>query len=798
MAQIIVPSVFHTPVNTGATPTQGLNSCIATIQEVVFQVIRTAMPITTLFTPELKIDLSLFVKDQELFYKIAALIEPLSKAESVDLEMVQKTFQDSNLLPEIKAMFKDPTPYLGGLYKACWDVLKQPSVTNDLKPALEGRIYTLKNALIAQQTPSVIQKSQNQNKISIQTEESIKKEGESFIRESIALYLKIFQNSQKTPFKEELISVAKQLIPFVQKVTRIYLKENGKNCPDNPLTFRNPTGYNYHGLVAATIMEACLSALGYSTRLLSRGDLEPKVTLAQTHNITEVQGPGGQTYLVDPSYLQFHKDVCLGDAQLPNAPILVLDETEVDDYIEKQIMAHWKSNLQRVEQNDETAIEKLKKNDQILSLVTKTLPSIHQENIPRDVEDWVRKSFKRVWGFSGYTPVFSDLGFEDIFYGTNEKKDTYELIKSMNFTSLTHHSSFAEIEAQLNECLNNPALQRKNDEKALSLISKLPRLKRNPYEVLFDIDPRLVGTKKIDLSLNAYFRHLRQIINPGGKNFKVIYGCSGADCMSVLLATDAQELILVDLTQTSLDEFKKAFDQFKTAIHQLNTQSISNILEKLEKDSSFVSTRSRYLGSMSEYRGNDQHFMKDLALKICADLFAMGANLKDAALSTVEGGVQFEFSWKYHGAESARKRRVIFLTADITKPQQYPPFLQKKIKEGFDVFYMKGAFFAPISYPQFLPSLASALNPGGWLMTTDKTMWMDTVDPTHCLQQNRLQFVLQNPETKRVLENVMASPFDPLFIVPSLERFPLPELRPYRQVGSDLTYWAILNLRQKI
>ena len=83
-------------------------------------------------------------------------------------------------------------------------------------------------------------------------------------------------------------------------------------------------------------------------------------------------------------------------------------------------------------------------------------------------------------------------------------------------------------------------------------------------------------------------------------------------------------------------------------------------------------------------------------------------------------------------------------------------------------------------------------------MTTDKTNLMESVDPTPCLQQNQLQFVLQNPKTKSVLESVMSSPLDPLFIVPVLEKLPSEQHRPYRLPGTDLTYWAILNLRQKI
>lgn len=61
------------PVQMGSTDRK-VNSLV----EKVLEVIRGNMPITQLFRPELKIDLSQFVKDQQLFHRLAQFLGTLS------------------------------------------------------------------------------------------------------------------------------------------------------------------------------------------------------------------------------------------------------------------------------------------------------------------------------------------------------------------------------------------------------------------------------------------------------------------------------------------------------------------------------------------------------------------------------------------------------------------------------------------------------------------------------------------------------------------------------------------------
>ncbi|HEY5235667.1 MAG TPA: hypothetical protein VIJ14_05775, partial [Rhabdochlamydiaceae bacterium] len=554
-------------------------SKIDLIRDRVLQIIRACMPVETLFTPELKIDLGLFIKDQMLFHRIAEFMAPLVGTEGIDNALVETHFKGSDLLSEIKP------EHLSAFYAACKDVLNKAPFSNKLRPAIEGRIFTLKNALIAQHSPEVILKSQTQHKFAVQDVKSIQEEGITFIREALRLHLSSLKKSQS--FQKELTATAEQLIPFVQKITRNYLLERGKNCPENPLIWRNPTGYNAHGLVAATVMEACLNALGYTTKILERCDLEPKVTLATQHGIIMVIGPDNLRYVVDPSYCQFHQDVCL-DVQLPTSPVLVLEESAVDAYIEKNIMAGWRTTFKTVQANNVRIIDQLHANDRLLSFFVDRI-GLPKEYTPVNLEDWVRKSFKKLWGFSSYYPIDANEGFQEIFHGLGTKQVTYNAIKSMGIAALTYHLSDADLEKRLDLLLRDPALKGQNSLEVMSLLGQLPKLKRMRYATLLDCDPRLQENAALEISLNAYFRSLKRVVNPEGKDLKVIYGCSGSDCTTVFLATDATDFTFVDLTPVTFAEFGQALESYKP-----KKPSFELAIHQKFKKESYISFRSRW------------------------------------------------------------------------------------------------------------------------------------------------------------------------------------------------------------
>ncbi|KIA76981.1 hypothetical protein DB43_HB00090, partial [Parachlamydia acanthamoebae] len=160
---------------------QEVDRKISSVRAQVLHTIRNNMPISTLFTPKLKIDLSLFIKDQIFIRQIAISLISLAESASIDCALIAKHFENSEILAEIKKMFRlDSSPHLRTFYEACADVLNQKPFPSNLKSAIEGRIFTLKNALIAIHTPEAIYKNQIQNKIPRQSISSIKEEGMSF------------------------------------------------------------------------------------------------------------------------------------------------------------------------------------------------------------------------------------------------------------------------------------------------------------------------------------------------------------------------------------------------------------------------------------------------------------------------------------------------------------------------------------------------------------------------------------------------------------------------------------------
>ena len=164
----------------------------------------------------------------------------------------------------------------------------------------------------------------------------------------------------------------------------------------------------------------------------------------------------------------------------------------------------------------------------------------------------------------------------------------------------------------------------------VSLIAKLE--KREPYAALLNCDPR----PTIDIIVKAYLHSVRKVVNPEGKDKSVIYGCSGADSMSVLLATDANDLTFVDLTPIHYDHFEMALQQLRNKDPNVR----SHIIEYLQE-------RNRQGGGVSKY-DDGLHSMDNLALKLLFDLYNVGVPLARIVLTRRETGVQIEFpgvSW---------------------------------------------------------------------------------------------------------------------------------------------------------
>ena len=166
--------------------------------------------------------------------------------------------------------------------------------------------------------------------------------------------------------------------------------------------------------------------------------------------------------------------------------------------------------------------------------------------------------------------------------------------------------------------------------------------------------------------------------------------------MSVLLATDAQEFIFVDLIETKKEDFLQALHLFK-----------SDDIDYIDKVENSFDTRPRYGGSLSMCT-NGKHTMPYLAGKVIYDLRQLGVDLEKVSLSQTAGCLQIAFPWQYFGADTPRMRTLTFVQADITSPANYPSHLKTKLAERIDIFYMKAAFLDPLTILNFCPVLRTA------------------------------------------------------------------------------------------
>jgi hypothetical protein len=516
------------------------------------------MPLTTLFTPERNMDLGLLIKDQIFMRQISEFLLPLAGTESIKQEAIVQRFKGSELIKEIRGLFKkNPEAYLSYFYGACLAVLTHQPSPNLLDQSLQGRIFTLRNALIAQTEPEMVRGNQSQNNIPQQTISMIQEEGASFIREVLRYHLEALSAKESVPFRGQLEATTSQLIPFVRDVTKRFLLENGRAYPDDPLTFRDPTGNNYQGRAAATIMGACLQALGFKARVMYRGDLDPLVTLATLHSIVEVTSPDNQRYVVDPCYKQFYKDILLDDTSLPTSPVLVLPEGEMDAYVERNLMSEWKKTRELFRAGDPTVMRKLTDRDQWYSFAIDQMKKSWSKRGFPDPEIWTKRSLQRVWDLSTYSQVLGNFAFQEIFIGLGEIEThtTYDWVRPLGIAPLTQYLSCPEVGRKLLDLAKIKALQGKNHPEAVFFLAQAPFQVRSHFSTLLDVDPR-ISDRVLETFVNAYFRSLRRVVNPEGSEKRVVYGCSGADCMSVLLSTDATDMTFVDVTKVSCQEVR--------------------------------------------------------------------------------------------------------------------------------------------------------------------------------------------------------------------------------------------------
>lgn len=772
-----------------------LDDKMIAIRDRVFQIIQVAMPIEILFNPDLKINLAQFVKDQFLIHRISQLIEPSIKDESIDLEKLEELFKETSIKAEIEQLFKSNHPaYLRLVYEACLDVLRNRSFDPCLESALNSRIFTLKNAILAIANPEKIAKNLTKQDISQEAAILIKKNGFNFIREMIHTHLKTLQKALPS-FQETLLKNAHQLLPFVQRVTITYLRENNQECPEDFWAWRNRKGLNFHALIATPFMGFCLNALNYNTESLFRWDLEPKAFITESHSILKVTDSDSNSYVVDPTYRQFHGEVALTAQDLPEESILVLSVEKIREYVEQTIMPKWERNLRLVADGDQETINLLIENNQILPLTIHCHEIIPELNVTNLIE-WIINAFSEIWDTSRYEPTLTNPCLQQIFYQSpivqrylSEK--THALVRPLNIPHLTDHRSYQEVENILNGYLHDPTLKERDFQKILLLVSFLPNRSRSKYASLLNIDitNRFAD---VDIITHAYLRFLNKIVNPDNKDLSVIYPCSGPLVSAPFIATNTRRLLCVDLTPLVLSDFRDILAKCRKT-----NMSKQAVFKDLENSDNFYLTHRIYLGVVSHYLSSNGHqYTKDFALKLFFDLTMMGVDLNRVIISGRNGEIEMSFPWSYNEGEKVKSRTILFVTSDITKPTQYPEILKTFLKSKFDIFFSKASVFVPNHYSEFLPHLASHMNGKGWFMTSDVNCNMDIITPEECLKANQINVNLYQSDLMDLFHSVIYPPFDPLKETLTPPKVELKE-RVQRIKKSSVLYWLKLTLRQK-
>ncbi|MBM3200921.1 MAG: hypothetical protein FJZ56_00765 [Chlamydiae bacterium] len=733
---------------------------ISSIEDVALKILQAKMPVEVLLNCQF--NLSAFMKDQILLHKIASELQHLK---TIDVASIRQTIENLPLYPELQSRIKN-SALLETFYEIAFEALNESYQKANFALFFQERIFTLKNALIAIKNPEkLLPKNTKQKK------EDIILHGKEFIKAALNLYLASHSYSDEESFRQNLYDLTVRLLDFVSKVAKMYLKEHKMEITNDLLNWRNPAGYNYQSHVSAPILEALLSMIGFTTELLHRKDLEPKVTLAIEHSIVCVKSPFGKSYVVDPCYRQFHEDISL--FPLPTEPLLIMEKGDLDEYLDTVMMPLWKKSAQLILDDDLEAIEEAFTKDKILCLKPQIIAVCHTK--PTDPESWVRNSLKKLWDEATYRRVLCNEVAEEIFRGIDAKfHATYDAIKNLEITLVNY-----PLESEITSDLDFMPLAKKNHPKSISLIARLNYSKKYEYIHLLDCDEGLKNVG-VDVGVNAYFRSLCNIVNQEHQPKQVLYGCSGADIASVLLATDATEITMVDVTDITIDSMKEAWND---CLH-----NFKEVVSRLQ-ESSFIPVFSNRMGGSSILSPDFTQFMPDLALRFFFVLIR-GLRADNISIDEEDGAIKVSFDWSYNKLRFAEKRVVQFIKADITKPDEYPDRLKSILENGIDIFFMKGATITPRHYDKFIPDIDKSIKDHGFMMTTDKTMFMEDFAPN-------VDYPVIETEDSIQLQTLLEQDHHPLAPHPALEMYKGLRLRQCRITPADYTYWTKMVVRQK-
>ncbi|MDD5680780.1 MAG: hypothetical protein PHI59_06030, partial [Candidatus Omnitrophica bacterium] len=224
----------------------------------------------------------------------------------------------------------------------------------------------------------------------------------------------------------------------------------------------------------------------------------------------------------------------------------------------------------------------------------------------------------------------------------------------------------------------------------------------------------------------AYVGHdiaVCNVVNPTHETGKVaVYGGAGADISNFLLSTDATEAYFVNVNRIDHSGLETAVLDWDNIGEGYSDIAYSEIKRK------------NGYGDINTLMGLE-------AWRVIQELKAMKAeNVRVIETSNTEPA-QIKFEWQYPGASEKKTYTITFITADITKPDEYPQKLNDVLDGGIDVYYQRAGMDIPKKYASFMPRIGSSVKNGGYAITDDECGYSDgRFNPQEYLEKDGVVF----------------------------------------------------------
>ncbi|MFH1479134.1 MAG: hypothetical protein ABIG92_05115 [Candidatus Omnitrophota bacterium] len=209
----------------------------------------------------------------------------------------------------------------------------------------------------------------------------------------------------------------------------------------------------------------------------------------------------------------------------------------------------------------------------------------------------------------------------------------------------------------------------------------------------------------IPILAEPYINHdkaVKDMVNPGNKDFVGLYGGAGADVSNVLYSTNATKVYFVDTRSVFLDKLKYYWQNTKLS------QEEENLYKEYSKEKYFAG-----FGDVGKLIG-------DLELYLTGELKSIGVTSKDIIdiNNDESGNLRIKFNWAYDKDSPKKEREIIFMQDDITKPSDK---LIESINGKIDFYYQRAALDIPMKYNVFIKKIGDCMKPNGFMITDNNS-----------------------------------------------------------------------------